>query len=251
MEVRRRKKAGKVRVNGKATVRSLYTDDIQFAVNNTTNIERLPWKRNNAFYLLLSYICCCQHETCLGLHVNARYFLSHFNQFWVYSTGIHKSRQYQISRKSVQQKPRWHMPTGGQTWNQYAVFATTQQRLKRTTGQCHSSCQITECFYRWLATLDHECKISLVKMSGKILFFRPPVQTGFGAHNVYRISLLGLAVGHPPLSSAEVIPLIVHNFSAYGGTTSSRLTCSEHWTDVTLKCGNTRPSRTSSTARFG
>ena len=39
MEVRRRKKIGKIRVNRKATVRSLHIDDIHFAVNSITNIE--------------------------------------------------------------------------------------------------------------------------------------------------------------------------------------------------------------------
>lgn len=122
---------------------------------------------------------------------------------------------------------------------------------KRTPSQCHSSCRITECFYRWLATLDYECKVSPIKKGGKILSFCPLVQTGLGAHNVYRISLSDLAVDHPPHYGAEVVPLFVHTFSAGGGTTSSPLTYSEHWTDVTLKCGNTKPSRTSSTARFG
>jgi len=103
--------------------------------------------------------------------------------------------------------------------------------LKKTPSLCHSSCQITEYFYPWLATLDHECKLSPFKMRGKILSFFPPVQDGLGAHNEYRISLSSLAVDHPPHSSAEVIPLFLHTFSSCGGTTSSPWTCSEHWTD--------------------
>jgi hypothetical protein len=65
-------------------------------------LKAMQQKHNNALYLLLHYICCCQqYETHLGLHVMCLNFLSNFNHIWIFWTDFHVSSQYQILWKSV------------------------------------------------------------------------------------------------------------------------------------------------------
>jgi hypothetical protein len=62
------------------------------------------------------YISLCQeYKQHLRLHVKCLIFLSDFNQTSSFATEFRKSPQQQITRKSVQWEPRWHMRTNGQT----------------------------------------------------------------------------------------------------------------------------------------
>jgi len=40
-------------------------------------------------------------------------FFSDFNQIWIFLTDFHKSHEYQIPQKSVQQDPLWYVQTEG------------------------------------------------------------------------------------------------------------------------------------------
>jgi len=55
------------------------------------------------------------NRTYLGLHVQCSIFFTR-NQIWVFSTDIHVSPQYQISRISLQWEPLRYMRTNGRTW---------------------------------------------------------------------------------------------------------------------------------------
>jgi hypothetical protein len=71
----------------------------------------------------------------LGHHVKCPIFLYGFNQIRSSPKDIHKSSQYQISRKSIQWDPRWYRRTetrtDGRTWrSQLAPFATMRTGLQ-------------------------------------------------------------------------------------------------------------------------
>jgi hypothetical protein len=87
---------------------------VKLVINQKKLLKALPWKQRKSSPVLLSFMCRCQQcETQLSLSIKCPTFLSSLNQIWLLWTVIRKSRQYQISCKSVQWKPHWYMRTDG------------------------------------------------------------------------------------------------------------------------------------------
>ena len=82
---------------------------------------------------LLQIYVAGNNENFSGLHVKYRIrFFPDFSQIRIFSTEIHKSPQYQISRKSVYWEPLTRRHTDGRTYmtKLVALFATMRTRLQ-------------------------------------------------------------------------------------------------------------------------
>jgi hypothetical protein len=86
-------------------------------------------------------------KTYFGLPVKCLILLPDFNQIWSFPTDLHKSLQYQISRKSAHWDPRWYMQTDSQEDKQDEIISrfllltrTRRQSLTETLSNTSAFC---------------------------------------------------------------------------------------------------------------
>jgi hypothetical protein len=116
----------------------------------------------------------------IGFHAEYQFFLSDFNETWIFATECRRTLKYKISWKSVQWEPSCSMWAERQEWGTY--FAILRTRLKTIVCiECRSVKGMRSYFLLWhemqICTIVNTVILILMHFLNRLLTWSWPVST--------------------------------------------------------------------------